>query len=595
MGKMRPEELPPLPEAPGVYLWKRGEEVLYVGKAKSLRARVKSYFHAEGKARRIAEEATALDFIATRDEVEALLLEANLIKAHRPPYNVLLKDDKHYPFLKLTNEPFPTLLVVRRVEEDGARYYGPFPEAGALRRIKALVDRLFPLRKNSGYPMKRRRYPCLNHSMGRCLAPCVGLADPKAYQEVVRQVEAVLEGRVDGLLAELEAKMREAARRLEFERAAEIRDQIEALKAFFSTAQQAFDPEMGDLDFLGMARAGALSVVQLYQVRSGRILGRISRVVEKEEATDEEILWAFLRDHYLEASPLPPLILLPFPLEDLESLAELLRRRAGRRVELRVPKRGEKQRLLELAEKNARLALESELKLLERRGDHPGLKALQEVLGLDRRPFRLEGYDVSHLQGEARVFSMAVMEGGRPKKAEYRRMRLRAGNDDYAAMEEGVFRRFTGSLKEMPLPDLLLIDGGLGQVRAAMRALERAGFRLPLVGLAKKEEVLITPEGREIRLPLTHPALRLLIHLRDEAHQNGLRYHQKRRAQEALKVLEGIPGIGEARRRLLLERYGGLKALKEAPLEELARLPGMSLKAAQALKEALREGAPEPA
>ena len=595
MGKMRPEELPPLPEAPGVYLWKRGEEVLYVGKAKSLRARVKSYFHAEGKARRIAEEATALDFIATRDEVEALLLEANLIKAHRPPYNVLLKDDKHYPFLKLTNEPFPTLLVVRRVEEDGARYYGPFPEAGALRRIKALVDRLFPLRKNSGYPMKRRRYPCLNHSMGRCLAPCVGLADPKAYGEVVRQVEAVLEGRVDGLLSELEAKMREAARRLEFERAAEIRDQIEALKAFFSTAQQAFDPEMGDLDFLGMARAGALSVVQLYQVRSGRILGRISRVVEKEEATDEEILWAFLRDHYLEASPLPPLVLLPFPLEDLESLAELLRRRAGRRVELRVPKRGEKQRLLELAEKNARLALESELKLLERRGDHPGLKALQDLLALSRRPFRIEGYDVSHLQGEARVFSMAVMEGGRPKKAEYRRMRLRAGNDDYAAMEEGVFRRFTGSLKEMPLPDLLLIDGGLGQVRAAMRALERAGLSLPLVGLAKKEEVLITPEGREIRLPLTHPALRLLIHLRDEAHANGLRYHQKRRAQEALKVLEGIPGIGEARRRLLLERYGGLKALKEAPLEELARLPGMSLKAAQALKEALREGAPEPA
>jgi excinuclease ABC subunit C len=594
MGKMRPEELPPLPEAPGVYLWKRGEEVLYVGKAKSLRARVKSYFHAEGKAGRIAEEATALDFIATRDEVEALLLEANLIKAHRPPYNVLLKDDKHYPFLKLTNEPFPTLLVVRRVEEDGARYYGPFPEAGALRRIKALVDRLFPLRKNSGYPMKRRRYPCLNHSMGRCLAPCVGLADPKAYGEVVRQVEAVLEGRVDGLLAELAAKMREAARRLEFERAAEIRDQIEALKAFFSTAQQAFDPEMGDLDFLGLARAGALSVVQLYQVHSGRILGRISRVVEKEEATDEEILWAFLRDHYLEASPLPPLVLLPFPLEDLESLAELLRRRAGRRVELRVPKRGEKQRLLELAEKNARLALESELKLLERRGDHPGLKALQDLLALSRRPFRIEGYDVSHLQGEARVFSMAVMEGGRPKKAEYRSMRLRAGNDDYAAMEEGVFRRFTGSLKEMPLPDLLLIDGGLGQVRAAMRALERAGLRLPLVGLAKKEEVLITPEGREIRLPLTHPALRLLIHLRDEAHRNGLRYHQKKREEGALRVLEGIPGIGEGRKRLLLERYGGLKALEEAPLEELARLPGMNLRAARALKEALQKGAPEP-
>jgi excinuclease ABC subunit C len=486
-------------------------------------------------------------------------------------------------------------LVVRRVEEDGAKYYGPFPEAGALRRIKTLIDRLFPLRKNSGYPMKRRRYPCLNHSMGRCLAPCVGKADPKAYREVVRQVEAVLEGRVEGLLAELAEKMREAARRLEFERAAEIRDQMEALRAFFSTAQQAFDPEMGDLDFLGMARSGALAVVQLYQVRSGRILGRISRVVEKEEATEEEVLWAFLRDHYLEASPLPPLVLLPFPLEDLEGLAELLRRRAGRKVELRVPKKGEKVRLLELAEKNARLALEAELKLLEKRGDHPGLRALQDLLGLATRPWRIEGYDVSHLQGQARVFSLVVFEGGRPKKAEYRRMRLRTGNDDYAAMEEGVYRRYTGSLKEMPLPDLLLVDGGLGQVRAAERALERAGLRLPLVGLAKGEEVLVTPEGRELRLPLTHPALQLLIHLRDEAHRNGLHYHRKRREAEALKVLAGIPGIGEKRRRLLLERYGGLRALREAPLEELARLPGMSLKAAQALKEALRETAPEPA
>lgn len=592
MRGVRLSELPPLPETPGVYLWKRGEEVLYVGKAKSLKARVRSYFHGEGKALRIAEEATALEFIATRDEVEALLLEANLIKAHRPPYNVLLKDDKHYPFLKLTQEPFPTLLVVRRVEEDGAKYYGPFPEASALRRIKTLIDRHFPLRKNSGYPMKKRRYPCLNHSMGRCLAPCVGLADPEAYGEVVRQVEAVLEGKVDWLLAHLEEKMREAARKLEFERAAEIRDQMEALRAFFSTHQQAFDPELGDLDFLGLARAGALAVVQLYQVRAGRILGRLSRVVEKEEATEEEILWAFLRDHYLEASPLPPLILLPLPLEDLESLEELLRRRAGRRVELRVPKRGEKARLLALAERNAQLALETELKLRERRGDHPALKALQELLGLPTRPFRIEGYDISHLQGQARVFSLAVFEGGRPKKAEYRRIRLKAGNDDYQAMEEGVFRRFTGSLKEMPLPDLLLIDGGLGQVRAAAKALERAGLRLPLVGLAKKEEILVTLEGRELRLPLTHPALQLLIHLRDEAHQNGLRHHQKRRSQELFRVLEGIPGIGETRKRLLLERYGGLRALMEAPLEELARLPGMNRKAAEALKKALKVDEP---
>lgn len=588
---MRPEALPPLPETPGVYLWKRGEEVLYVGKAKNLKARVRSYFHAEGKARRIAEEATDLELIATRDEVEALLLEANLIKAHRPPFNVLLKDDKHYPFLKLTQEPFPTLLVVRRVEPDGAKYFGPFPEAGALRRIKALIDRLFPLRKNSGYPMRRRRHPCLNYSMGRCLAPCAGLADLEAYQEVVRQVEAVLEGRVEWVLKALEAKMREAARALHFERAAEIRDQMEALKAFFSTSQQAFDPELGDLDFLGFARAGALAVVQLYQVRSGRILGRISRVVEKEEASDEEILWAFLRGHYLEASPLPPLVLLPFPMEEGEALEALLRQRAGRKVEVRVPQRGEKKRLLELAEKNARLALETELKALEKRGDHPALKALQEVLGLAQRPFRIEGYDISHLQGQARVASLVVFEGGRPKKAEYRRMRLRAGNDDYEALEEAVYRRFTGSLKEMPLPDLLLIDGGLGQVRAAKKGLERAGLDLPLVGLAKREEALVLEDGRTLHLPLTHPALALLIHIRDEAHQNGLRYHQKKREEAAFRFLEGIPGLGPTRKKLLLERYGGLSALREAPLEELARLPGMNLKVARAVKEALGETA----
>jgi excinuclease ABC subunit C len=591
MKGVRLEDLPPLPETPGVYLWKRQEAVLYVGKAKNLKARVRSYFHQEGKGRRIAEEADRVEFIATRDEVEALLLEANLIKLHRPPYNILLKDDKHYPFLKLTREPFPTLLVVRRVEEDGARYYGPFPEAGAVRRIKALLDRIFPLRKNSGYPMRKRRRPCLNYSMGRCLAPCVGRADPEAYQEVVRKVEEVLEGRIDRILKELEAQMKAAAQALDFERAAELRDQMEALRAFFGTSQQAVNPRLKDLDFLGHRQAGGLHVVQLYQVRSGRILGRVSRVLETPQGQPgeaQEVLWAFLRDYYLEATPLPPEILLPFAVEGQEALAALLSQRRGARVRVHVPKRGEKARLLEFAAKNAQLALEAELKLWEKRGDHPGLKALQEVLGLARRPFRLEGYDLSHLMGQDPVGSLAVFEGGRPKRAEYRRLRLKApGGDDYQGMKELVRRRFTGRLKELPLPDLLLIDGGLGQVRAAEEALKEVGLSLPLVGLAKREEVLVLPDGRTLALPLTHTALQLLIHLRDETHKNGLAYQQKRRSERLFRLLEGIPGIGEKRRRMLLERYGGLEALKKAPLEELAHLPGMNEKAARALKEAL--------
>jgi len=609
---VRLEDLPPLPETPGVYLWKRGEEVLYVGKAKNLKARVRSYFHQEGKGKKVAEAADRVEFIATRDEVEALLLEANLIKLHLPPYNVLLKDDKHYPFLKLTREAFPTLLVVRQVEEDGARYFGPFPEAGAVRRIKRLLDRVFPLRKNSGYPMKKRRRPCLNYSMGRCLAPCVDRADPAAYREVVRQVEEVLEGRVDGVLKTLEAQMKAAALALDFERAAELRDQMEALRSFFGTSQQAIRLGLKDLDFLGHKEAGSLHVVQLYQVRSGRILGRVSRVLEvssegrgapeKRPASPvgehraaspigehrEEVLWAFLRDYYLEATPLPPEILLPFPVEGQEALEALLSQRRGGRVRIHVPKRGEKARLLELAAQNAQLALETELRLLERRGDHPGLRALQEVLGLSRRPFRLEGYDLSHLMGQDPVGSIAVFEGGRPKRAEYRRMRIKSpGGDDYQGMQELVRRRFTGRLKELPFPDLLLIDGGLGQVRAAEEALKAAGLSLPLVGLAKEEEVLVLPSGKRLALPPSHPALQLLIHLRDETHRNGLTYQQKKRSERLFRLLEGIPGIGEKRKRLLLERYGGLEALRKAPLEELARLPGMNEKAARALKEAL--------
>ncbi|MDW8091848.1 MAG: excinuclease ABC subunit UvrC [Meiothermus sp.] len=594
---MRPEDLPPLPEAPGVYLWKDGERILYVGKAKNLRARVNSYFHSEGKGLRIAQEATSLEFILVRDEVEALLLEANLIKHHRPHYNVLLKDDKHYPFLKLTKEEWPMLLVVRRVQDDGARYWGPFPEASAVRRIKRLVDRYFPLRKNSGYPFRRRRYPCLNHAMGRCMAPCVGRADPARYRAAVQQVEDLLDGKVAALYAGLEAQMREAARQQDFERAAEIRDQIAAVRSFFGTTQQAYDPEMGDLDFIGFARAGEYAMLQHYQVRGGQMLGRISRFVEGVgDASDAELLEAFLRDYYLEATPLPPLVLLPFALEAQQAFSAFLSAK-GRKVEVRVPQRGEKTRLIELAQKNAQAALESELRVLERKGDHPGLKGLMEVLGLSHRPYRIEGYDISNLLNESPVGSIVVFEGGRPKKSEYRRLRIRGlqGPDDYRALEETLWRRFSGSLsQQMAIPDLILIDGGLGQVRAAQRGLQKAGLSLPLVGLAKREETLVLPDGRTLTLPLTHPALQLLIHIRDETHRNGLAFHRKERSRRALKsIFDGIQGIGPARKQALLQNFSSLEELKAASLEELARLPSMDRRSAQAVLKAL-ENLPNP-
>ena len=588
---MRLEDLPPLPETPGVYLWKNGENIIYVGKAKNLKARVSSYFHSQGKSLRICQEATHLEFIVARDEVEALLLEANLIKHHRPRYNVLMKDDKHYPFLKLTCEEWPMLMVVRRVQDDGARYWGPFPEASAVRRIKRLVDRFFPLRQNSGFPFKKRRYPCLNYSMGRCLAPCVGKADPEQYRMAVQQVENLLDGKMEALYESLEQQMRSAAQNQDFERAAEIRDQIRALKSFFGTAQQAYDPDLGDLDFLGFARAGDYALIQHYQVRGGQILGRISRFVEGvEEASDAELLEAFLRDYYLEATPLPPLVLLPFELEAQEAFSAFLSSK-GRKVEVRIPQRGDKTRLIELAQHNAQTALQSELKLLERKGDHPGLKGLMEVLGLSRRPYRIEGYDISNLMGESVVGSITVFEGGRPKKAEYRRIKIRGLQqpDDFFSMEQTILRRFTGSLaQQMPIPDLILVDGGLGQVRAAQKALKQAGLEIPLVGLAKREETLVLPDGQTIALPQSHPALQLLIYQRDETHRNGLEFHRKLRNQKALKsIFDGIKGIGPARKLALMNHFSTLEELKAMSVEELARLPGLDKRSAQAVLKAL--------
>lgn len=589
---MQLSDLPPLPEQPGVYLWKTGETIIYVGKAKVLKNRVTSYFHAEGKPQRISSEATHLDFIVLRDEVEALVLEANLIKLHRPRYNVSLKDDKHYPFLKLTREAFPMLLVVRRVQKDDARYWGPFPDGGVVRRIKRLVDRVFPLRKNSGSPMKKRRYPCLNYSMGRCLAPCVDKADPEQYHKTVQQVENLLDGKVEALFASLEDQMREAAKSQDFERAAEIRDQVAAVKGFFGTSQQAYDVEMGDLDFLGYARRGDYAMLQHYQMRGGQMLGRISRLVEGvKEASDAELLEAFVRDYYLEATPLPPLILIPFELESQEALAAFLSAK-GRKVEVREPQRGDKTRLIELAQKNSETALETEFKLMERKGNHPGLKGLMETLGLSRSPYRIEGYDISNLLGESVVGSITVFEGGRPRKQDYRRMKikgLKGQPDDFYSMEQTITRRFTGSLAEnMPMPDLLLIDGGLGQVRAALKGLKTAGLEIPLVGLAKREETLVLPDGKEIHLPRTHPALQLLIYQRDETHNNGLQFHRKLRTEKALRsIFDDIPGIGPARKMALLNHFSTLEELKAMSVEQLSKLPGLDKRSAQAVLKAL--------
>ena len=603
------EDLPVIPAQPGVYIFRSANGTpIYVGKAKNLRSRVQSHFRAGGKSGKFTREAASMEFITTRNEVEALVLEANLIKQHRPHYNVLLKDDKHYPFLKLTNEEFPTLVVTRRVLNDGANYYGPYPDGAAVRRVKNLIDTMFPLRKNSGVTLQRRARACLNFHMGRCLAPCIGMADTNEYRQVVEDVKALLEGRAAPVIAKLRDSMREAAMKQDFEQAARVRDRLQAVEKLFGNEQIAMQVSGEDLDFLGFAAAGEFAMVQLFRMRSGRVVGRDKRFLSgAEDSSPSEIIGAFVQDYYTQATHVPALILLPTEFEDAELWSAFLSERAARKVELRMPQRGDKVDLVDMAQRNAQTGLESELMSLEKRGDHPGLEALREVLALPDRPWRIEGYDNSNLFGTNIVSGMVVFEGGRSRKGEHRRFKVQGLDhpDDYQAMRQTITRRFKGSLADkLPLPDLILIDGGRGQLNAALDAMKEAGVRVPVVSLAKREERIILPSpygaqwwltsgtevgrDRELLLPETHPALRTLIGVRDEVHHYAITYHRKLRGENMLKsVFDDLPGIGRKRQDALLEHFTSLEDLSAASVEDIARVPGMNVRAAQAVKEFL--------
>jgi excinuclease ABC subunit C len=568
-----------------------GERVIYVGKAIDLRSRVRSYFGrtSGAKAQLITRDAVRLEVIVTENEVEALILEANLIKRYQPHYNVLLKDDKSYPFLKLTSEPYPRLEFTRRVLKDGAQYFGPYPNPNVVRRVQELVGAIFPLRVNSGSPLQLRKKPCLRYHMGRCVAPCMGNADPAAYAQTVAQVRTFLEGRVDETAAMLEREMKVAAARLDFELARTYRDRLEALKRLTGYESSVQSNTADDLDFLGVAQAGDYAMVQLFQMRHGRVVGRDKRFLKGATgATSAELLEPFLAEYYGVATQLPPLLLLPESDLDEGIWGRFLAERARRKVELRTPQRGEKMALMAMAERNARSGLDAELALLEQRGEAPGVKELQTLLGLETPPWRIEGFDISNLMGTHTVASVVVFEGGRAKKSEYRRMRIHGLDrpDDFFAMHQALLRRFTGRLADqLAPPDLLLIDGGKGQLSAAQRALSEAGVSIPMVGLAKRVETIIRQDGGEILLPNSHPALRLLIHARDEAHRTAVGYNRARRGQAMTRsLLDDVPGVGPKRRDALLAHFSSVDELREAPLATLAAVPGVGAAAAQAVK-----------
>ena len=589
---MNARDLPVLPIQPGCYLFRAaGGRVLYIGKAVNLRSRVRSYFgRAVGqKAQLITNEAAAVEFIVTRSEVEALILEANLIKAHKPHYNVLLKDDKSYPFLKLSNEPYPMLEFTRRVLKDGAQYFGPYPNASLVRRVQELVGVVFPLRQNSGSPMRTRKKPCLRFHMGRCLAPCVGNTTPEDYAGVVAQVRTFLEGGVEATATMLEREMRSAAARQDFELARLYRDRLEALRRLTGYDSSVVQSNGEDLDFLGVASAGDHAMVQLFQMRRGRVVGRDTRLLHGADgATTAELLEPFLAEYYGLATHVPPLLLLPASELDVSVWERFLQERAGRKVELRTPRRGDKVALLEMAERNSRSGLDAHVALLEQRGEAPGVKELQGLLGLASPPWRIEGFDISNLMGTHTVASLVVFQGGRPKRSEYRRVRIRGLDkpDDFASMEQVLTRRFAGSLADrLEPPDLILIDGGKGQLGSARKALAAVGMDVPLVGLAKRRETIVTQDGREVLVSETHPALRLLIAVRDEAHRTAVGYNRQRRGKAMTRsLLDDVPGIGPKRRDALLAHFASVDQLRGASVADLAAIPGVGPAAAAAVQ-----------
>jgi excinuclease ABC subunit C len=583
-----------LPDRPGVYLFKgRRGEVLYVGKALSLKKRVQSYVQGrEQSSERMASllsQIVDVEVIVTDNELEALILESNLVKERQPRYNIVLKDDKHYPFLKLDlQDSWPRLQVVRQVKkEDKALYFGPYVRASTMWQLLHLINKTFPLRK---CPDVRGRRHCLDYHLGRCLGPCEGSVSKAEYDLVVERVRLVLEGRDRELSKQLEVSMRRAAEKLEFERAAKLRDQVFTLREAVA-GQKVLSPRGGEQDVFGVSIEGGEANIQVLLIRRGRLVGRESFTCDAGLTRGPgDLLDAVIRQFYLRRPTVPPEILTSHPVEDADVVSRWLSQRAGRRVTVHHPQRGRKARLVELAVTNAQIALMASVQSTA--GREAALKELQDVLGLSDLPKRIEGFDISNIQGMLAVGSQVVFQDAGPSRSGYKRYRIKTvgGADDYAMLEEVLRRRFARAA-EWPLPDLILIDGGRGHLNVALKVARDLGRQdLPIVSLAKEEEVIYHPQRpAPIALAEGSRARSLLQHLRDEAHRFALSYHKKLRGKQSLaSLLEEIPGVGAKRRQALLRHFGSLKAIQEASIEEIRKVGGLPSHAAAAVHDFLQ-------
>jgi excinuclease ABC subunit C len=602
-----PDSVADFPEKPGVYIMKdKRNRIIYVGKAVSLKNRVRSYFQSSKnlplKVVSMVSKVEDVEYIVTDSEVEALILECNLIKFNRPKYNILLRDDKQYPYIRITlNQPFPRIEVVRKVKKDGAKYFGPYADAGAMREAIDVINKVFPIRSCkkdlSQIPLKER--PCLNYHIERCLAPCQGFIEEEEYNEIIKNIIMFLEGKQETLIKELKTKMQKAADNLNFERAAVLRNQIGALKKVLEK-QKIVYTDMIDQDIIAMARSFDTVCIQVFFIREGKLLAREPFILQNTDDEERrEILTAFVKQFYNNAHFIPKQIIIDEEIDDKETIEEWLSRKKGSRVYVIIPKRGEKRKLAEMVAENAQIYLD-QIESMEERERLKNLQALEELkqhLNLENVPNRIEAFDISNIQGAESVASMVVFEGAQPKKEDYRKFKIKTvdGPNDFESMKEVVYRRFKRALlgdgKFNELPDLLLIDGGKGQLKYAREALNELGLsRIPTIALAEEfEHIFVEGKDDPIILPENSEALYLVQRVRDEAHRFALSFHRTLRSKKNLRsVLEDIPGIGKVRRLALLKTLGGLEGIKRASLEELTAVPGMNKKAAQAVYEHFR-------
>lgn len=613
------EELKKLPDKPGVYIMKdENGEIIYVGKAISLKKRVRQYFQSSKnntpKVNAMVKNISEFEYIIVDNEVEALILEANLIKKNRPKYNILLRDDKQYPYIKITtNEKYPRVIKTRRVIKDGAKYFGPYPSVYAVNDTLDIIRNLYPMRsckKNLEKNMGKDR-PCLNYHIGRCLAPCQGNVDEGKYMEMIDEIIMFLNGKEDKLISIIEEKMKKASEELDFENAAKYRDQINSLEVILEK-QKIVSTTLIDQDIIGMAKGIDDACLQVFFVRGGKIVGRehfILSDVEYDERKD--ILSSFVKQFYIGTAYIPKEILVEAEFDDMGAVSKWLSNKKGSKVVIKVPKRGEKNALMEMVQQNAIITLKQHGENMKRKLEEKenALKELKEVLKLQKIPNRIEAYDISNIQGIESVGSMVVFEGGVSKKSDYRRFKIKSviGPDDYASMKEIISRRFNRGIKEKELieknkiqikdfsifPDLIMIDGGKGQVNIAEEVLKDLGLTIPICGLVKDDNHRtrgIIYKNEEIDLAENSSTFRMITRIQDEAHRFAISYHRSLRDKKMFKsVLDDIKGVGEKRKKALLKTFGSIEGIKTASIEELANVDGMNRKVAEEVYGFFRE------